>query len=405
MPSRTPNQRFLTFNRNEPVSILKLTRVLPAILLSCSLITSPATLAEETTAEQQKKFEELRRSIEKLKNELEKTKSNHDSLQNELEKNERTIQELDEKTDKLRSSIKDQQSHLKRLDQERSALQQQKLEQTELVEEYLNSAYRLGKQNEIKLLFNQKQPSEVTRMLRYFQAFSESRQEKIAAFVSTLNALQKVETEIAFEKSQLEKQHTALQTQKQALASNQKTRLTTLQKLEASLSTKSSRLTALESDRKRLQSILNAVYQEINAQELELTVSEFRQLKGRLPRPTKGKIINRFGATRASNGLTWQGLEFQGEQGADIIAIHHGQVVFSDYLRGHGLLIVVDHGSGFMSLYAHAANLYKELGEWVAAGEVIASVGNTGGRRDSALYFELRHNGKPTNPSAWFTQA
>jgi len=371
-----------------------------SVLLACSV-----SFAEPMSEEQRKKFEEVKRTIEKLKNELEKTKSSQNELQRELEKNERTIQELNKKTNSIQSTISDKQSRLNKLNREQNKLKQQKHDQTELVGAYFNSAYRLGKQNELKLIFNQKDPAEVARMLKYFQIFSKTRQDKISAFVDTLNQLSKVESDINYQKQQLQLTYTELQTQKRALSSSQKNRLETLNKLEASLGSKSKRLASLELDRKRLESILNKVYEEINAQELSIDVSEFVQLKGQLPRPTKGKALNRFGSARAGNGLTWKGIEYKGNLGADVIAIHHGQVVFSDYLRGHGLLIVIDHGAGFMSLYAHASNLYKELGEWVGAGEVIASIGNTGGRRDTALYFELRHNGKATNPSTWFKRA
>jgi septal ring factor EnvC (AmiA/AmiB activator) len=242
-------------------------------------------------------------------------------------------------------------------------------------------------------------------MMAYYRAFSQSRQEKIDTFVQTLKHLSAVESEIELEKRALQKTFSEFQDKRKALSDSQNVRMATLEKLENRLSNNNQKLATLENDRKRLEAILNKVYEEINSQELAIGISEFAQLKGKLPRPTKGKTLNRFGSRRAANGLTWQGIEFQGRPGADIIAVHHGQVVFSDYLRGHGLLIVVDHGAGFMSLYAHAANLYKELGEWVDAGEVIASVGNTGGRRDTALYFELRKNGKATDPSAWFKRA
>ena len=380
------------------------TRLISALLVSL-LLCSQSAFAQEMTEEQRKKFEEVKRTIEQLKKDLEKTKSSQSELQSELEKNERSIQELNQKTEKLRSTINNKQSRLNDLEIEQNSLQQKKQDQTALVEAYLNAAYRLGKQNELKLLFNQKDPAEVSRMLKYFQTFSESRQEKIEEFVATLRQLSSVEQRITEETNALQASYAQLKEEKRALNSSQKNRLSTLAKLEANLSSSQKRLSSLEADRKRLESVLTKVHEEINAQELSIDVSEFAQLKGRLPKPTQGRALNRFGSKRAGNGLTWKGIEFQGNMGADIIAVHHGQVVFSDYLRGHGLLIVIDHGSGFMSLYAHAGNLYKELGEWVDAGEVIASVGNTGGRRDAALYFELRHNGKATNPSAWFKRA
>jgi septal ring factor EnvC (AmiA/AmiB activator) len=242
-------------------------------------------------------------------------------------------------------------------------------------------------------------------MMKYYQAFSHERQEKIAEFVKTLTRLAEIEPAIAYEADQLNATYRALKEQQAELRQSQTQRQRTLIKLQTELSDKETRLSALIADRKRLETLLAKVYEEINSQELNFALGEFSKLKGRLPWPTKGRKLNAFGRKRSGSTIPWHGLEIAAKEGNDIIAIHHGQVVFSDYLRGHGLLLIIDHGSGFMSLYAHAKHLYKELGEWVEAGERVASVGTTGGRKEAALYFELRHNGKPTDPNPWFTRA
>ncbi len=245
----------------------------------------------------------------------------------------------------------------------------------------------------------------MTRMMTYYQRFSASRQEKINTFIATLQELQAVEQAVAQERVALENNYNNLKAQQKRLHGSREEREAILSKLDRDLQSQKQRLTALETDRKRLEKLLSKVYEEINAQELAINVSDFGRLKGKLPQPTKGTLRNVYGRPRSGSQLLWQGIEFSAPKGTDVVAIHHGQVVFSDYLRGHGLLLIIDHGSGYMSLYAHNDNLYKELGEWVEAGEPIASVGNTGGRRDTALYFELRHNGQPTNPTHWLKRA
>lgn len=139
--------------------------------------------------------------------------------------------------------------------------------------------------------------------------------------------------------------------------------------------------------------------------EVEVSNRPFKELKGKLPWPTQGKIIKQFGSARATNKVRWQGLMIASDEGAPVHAVHHGRVVFADYLRGHGLLLIIDHGDSFLSLYAHNQMLYKEIGDWVSAGEEIATVGQSGGQDQAGLYFELRHQGKPTNPNSWLKKS
>ena len=379
-------------------------RSLVSACFATSVLLCPLSFAE-LSDEQKRKFEEVKRNIEKIKSELEKTKGSRDQLQETLEQNEKSIQQLNQKTEKLKGELDQKQSHLEQLNDEQSELKKKKSEQAHLIEDYINAAYRLGQHSQIRLLLSQQEPSQVARMLRYYEAFSESRTEKIELFAATLERLNTIEPQIAYETTQLKKSYAALRAEQRSLQQSKTERQQTLAKLEADVRTQSEKLAGLRTDQKRLEALLSKVYEEINANELALDISEFSSLKGKLPWPTKGKPRNHFGRNRSGSQLKWQGIEIYATRGAEVVAVHHGQVVFSDYLRGHGLLMIIDHGSGYMSLYAHNENLYKELGEWVEAGETISSVGDTGGRRDTALYFELRHNGKPTNPSSWFRRA
>lgn len=129
------------------------------------------------------------------------------------------------------------------------------------------------------------------------------------------------------------------------------------------------------------------------------------QLKGELPWPASGKVLNDFGSSRVQGKVNWEGIYIQGTMGAPVKAIARGKVVFADYLKGHGLLIIIDHGQGYLSLYAHNQSLNKKMGDAVEAGSVIAALGNTGGQTDAGLYFELRHNGQPTNPKPWLKKS
>lgn len=350
---------------------------------------------------QREKFEQLRKQIEALKSELEQTKNSRDELHNSLESNEKNISELEQKTKKLLRELEQGRKELQELRDERGELIQKKSRESELVAQYISSAHQLGKHSQVKLLLNQQQPAEVSRMLRYYEYFGRERREKISSFRQTIQRINDIEPQIAEQTERVQVRYDSLLAEKRKLDASQSERRQLLAKLDGELRNQENEIRELVKDRQRLQTLLTRMNQAISEQELALTVSEITQLKGKLPWPTKGKLLNKYGSRRMGDALKWQGLRIAADSGTDVLSVHHGQVVFSDYLRGHGLLIIVDHGAGYMSLYAHNQVLYKETGQWVEPGERIAAVGNTGGQKSAALYFELRHNGKPTNPHTW----
>ena len=147
--------------------------------------------------------------------------------------------------------------------------------------------------------------------------------------------------------------------------------------------------------------LLQAIEEEVTNISLPESYNPFHTRRGKMAWPTAGKQLHRFGSSRDGSSMNWNGVVIASAKGSPVKAIHHGRVVFSDWLRGAGLLIIVDHGGGYMSLYGHNESLLFDTGDWVKAGDTIATVGNSGGRSEAALYFEIRKNGKPTNPSAW----
>jgi septal ring factor EnvC (AmiA/AmiB activator) len=154
-------------------------------------------------------------------------------------------------------------------------------------------------------------------------------------------------------------------------------------------------------DQEELQRLLELIEQAVADLEVPAEYQAFEAFRGQLPWPVAGRASNRFGARRGQGTLRWQGLVIPAEEGSTVNAIHHGRVVFADWFRGSGLLLIIDHGDGFMSLYAHNEALLREVGEWVSAGAAVATVGNSGGRAEPGLYFEIRKDGKPTDPVAW----
>ncbi|MFT7559517.1 MAG: septal ring factor EnvC (AmiA/AmiB activator) [Flavobacteriales bacterium] len=363
--------------------------------------TNTSAKTNTNTKLDQKKFEALKAQIELLKKELEQTKSSRDGIHESLEKNEKAIGELKGKTEKLKHDIDQNTESLEILEDERSGLLQKKTREETRVREYLSSAYQLGKQDQIRMILNQQEPEELARMLFYFERFSQSRSKNIEAFRKTINQLNALKPKIQEKSLQLQSSLTNLKREQSSLKQSQQDRQRNLAKLNVDLRNQQGELNALQQDRRRLEKLLSKMVDVISEQELAISHSEFIGAKGSLPWPTRGKVSNRYGSARSGNSLRWQGYKIPAAAGSRVIAIHHGQVVFSDYLRGHGLLLIIDHGAGYMSLYAHNQSLHKETGSWVETGELIAAVGNSGGQKDNALYFELRHNGKATNPKHW----
>lgn len=185
------------------------------------------------------------------------------------------------------------------------------------------------------------------------------------------------------------------------MASRQQHRKSTLAKLNTRITRQNLALSQLKEDKAELERILEEVTQALASMKLPGNNQPFASFRGKLSWPVSGKISHRFGSSRVAGKLNWDGVMINAAGGTQVKAIYHGRIVFSDYLRGHGMLLIIDHGDGYMSLYAHNQILYKVAGDWVSEGETIATVGSTGGRSAPGLYFEIRHRGKPDNPAKW----
>lgn len=379
-------------------------RYCPLACICFAICLSNLSVADDTNISPEK-LEQLKANIQKLRKELEATRSSRDEINSTLEKTEKHIGELSKKAKKIEGQLQERREKLDGLRDERSQLQYQKQQQEGLVGDYINAAYRLGQQSNLRLLLNQEDPARVSRNLRYYDYFAQARAEKIHTYMSTIERINRIEPEIAYQTAQVQRDLDTLNRERDKLRSAQADRKHILSTLNARIQNQDQQLRAKQADRRRLEKLLTTVIENVADLTFTGNNKSFAQLKGQLPWPTRGKVVRPFGSNRVTNKMRWEGMLIQSNAGEPVHAVHYGRVVFSDYLRGHGLLIIIDHGAGFMSLYAHNQALYKELGEWVAQGDIIASVGNSGGQQQAALYFELRRNGKPTNPKSWLRRA
>ncbi|WP_461481912.1 murein hydrolase activator EnvC family protein [Porticoccus sp.] len=370
-------------------------RALVATLLLA--VTAVACAAEQ---EDRQKLQQLGKDILKLEQSIQGDSKEQQQLARELKKTELAAAELSGQVRQIEQKLAELDAELKQLRQQQTALEQSRRDQQGLIASQVSAAYRLGNEESIKLLLNQEDPNKVSRALKYHDYFLAARAEKLTQYRKTIEELATVEQGIAERQAALADNRTRLAEQQQKLAESQRVRSEVLMRLDRQISSSQQSLAQLKNERKRLESVLKALEESLAKLTPPTSTEPFSRRKGKLPWPVSGQLSQYFGATRTAD-ITWNGWLIKAREGADVHAIHHGRIIFSDYLRGHGLLVIVDHSDGYMSLYAHNRELLKVTGDWVSAGEVIAKVGNSGGQRDHALYFEIRHNGRPTNPKYW----
>ena len=272
--------------------------------------------------------------------------------------------------------------------------------QRERLQEQINAAYILGKRSRLKLILNQEDPARTSRMMVYYGYLNQARVEGLQAVktslekLKTLQVLEKTHSE-AFQSLVVE------QTQeRERLEKNLSQRQQLLMSLVSDEQDQLKALALLKADEKRLQQLFSEFQESMDDFPYELNIAqEFSEQRGHLGWPVSGPVINTFGARRSAS--RWDGIVIRAEEGVEVKSVSRGRIVFSDWLRGYGLMIIVDHGKDFMTLYAFNQSLYKEVGDWVDMGDVIATVGKSGGRNNAALYFGIRDQGKALNPEHW----
>ena len=280
----------------------------------------------------------------------------------------------------------------------RLASQRLRVERQALAEQ-ARVTFMNGRAERLKLLLSQQSAADFGRMSVYYDYFNRSRAERVEAVSAELAGLERLEQEAAAltaELAALSRQH---QAELDALDTARTERAALLARLEGAIRSDGGELSRLRGEEARLIELVTEIGQIMAAYPVN-SEEPFPRLRGRLAWPVQGRLESRFGQQREA-GLTWNGVLLSADNEALVRAVYHGRVAYADYFRGLGLLLVVDHGDGYMSLYGHNDALLKAPGDWVRPGEPIAEVGTTGGRASPALYFEIRHDGVPVDPHPW----
>ena len=358
-------------------------------------------LIQISWADEQDDLAKLQQEIKKLQSWLKETEPEHDKLNQQLRLSDEKIGKTAKKIEENREKLNQERTRLKKLKAEQSQLRILKAEQKKQLAKQITGAQKLGNQGSIKVLLNQDDPQQISRMLKYYEYFNQARMESIQTLIENLKRLNNIESEILVQQNQLIKTEKSLLDKNKQLNNEKQKHKKLLTSLELQRKQKSNDLSQKQQDRKRLQELITEVATLLDNSARKEDARPIRSLKGKLPRPSKGKIVKAFGNQNSQARNRWQGWLIKGFEGSNITAIHHGRVVFSDWLRGFGLLLILDHGNGYLSLYARNQSLLKSVGDWVYQGEHIATLGASGGFKEPRLYFEIRHNGIPQDPAVW----
>ncbi|MDP2549268.1 murein hydrolase activator EnvC [Oceanobacter sp. 4_MG-2023] len=375
-----------------------------SLLLTCllSLATTLPVVAEE--AGDAAKLQALKQDIAKLQQWLNEASAEHSKLSESLRNTDQDIGAITRKIEETRRLLKEEQDRLKKLRQDQAQLNELRSRHTLRLKEQLQAAYRLGGDSPIKMLLNQDDSQQAQRMLSYFGYFNRARMEEINHTLSELTRLEHIADEIIAQEQQLQRTQQSLDQKNRQLTQQKKKQNRLLAQLNQQMTSEKSTLARKQADRKRLESLFDEVQTLVEKSPRKQDVRPFKALKRSLPRPLAGRIIAAYGNPNTGGVGRWEGWLIAAPEGTNIQAVHHGRVVYSDWLRGFGLLMILDHGDGYMTLYAHNQTLMYDVGAWVNQGDVIGAVGRSGGLQEPRLYFEIRHRGKPLDPAAWLVK-
>jgi len=376
---------------------LRLTAVL-TLVLTLTLGAVPAAFGKEVTPAQ---IEALKERIEDIDDWLADAEKDRSSLERELAAAERTISRLTRERRSLREQVKQQQQRLAELQSEERELARTLERQRESLKKQIRTAWMEGDAPAVKVLLNEINPDNIARTMTYYEYLSRDTVGRLESFQKNLEELKLTQAAVQNTRAELATTEEGVIKRQQELKTSRQKRQKTLAALNQDIRTRRGEKDELESDRKRLEKLLSEVQQAIANIPSPNESQPFQSLRNKLPWPAQGKVTSRFGDKYAEGKLRRNGLIIQTGEEADVKAIHYGRVVFANWLRGFGLITIIDHGDGYMTLYGHSSSLFTSPGDWVAAGEAIAQAGRTGGTDAPALYFEVRHNGKPDNPGRW----
>ncbi|MBU3020829.1 peptidoglycan DD-metalloendopeptidase family protein [Aestuariibacter sp. A3R04] len=344
------------------------------------------------------KLAELQAELKARQATLAANKANADELMSALKRSELEIAEVARALNSTSEALADNRVQQERLTAEQRALKKAIVQQQDALASQLRSAFMAGNYDYAKMLFYQDEASTFERVLTYYQYVSKARLAEITRFKTNVARLETVTEGLAKKAEELSILLTTQKQQREVMLARQQDRKSTLAKLNQKIASDAAKVNELKQNEAAL---VTAIEEARRSAELANTELEgLSGSKGKLLKPVSGRVQRLFGSRRQGQ-VRWKGIIIEGAEGSSVRAVSRGRVLYSDWLRGFGLVTIIDHGKGYMSVYGHNQALLKQAGEMVAGGETIALVGQSGGQTSPNLYFEIRHKGKALNPSSW----
>jgi septal ring factor EnvC (AmiA/AmiB activator) len=370
--------------------------------LNLSAITYAASQIDKLSQEESEdKLEQLKTGIKKITNWLLQANDDKSGLNKELKLNELKINQLSKNIRDGNNQIKSHKEELINLNKQLNELNVKLKTHRRFLVKQIQVAYFQEEHSKLKLLLNTDNPQDIARQMRYFEFIKDARKEKIDAIVSLLNTIQTTETTIKNKTFALEEQTKQLESEKSELDKTLTSKQKLLAKLEKNIKNNTQRLEKMQADQARLKTLLDELETSLKNIALPSDSAPFSLQKSKLPWPSHGKVVAEYGSSVANGKLVLNGVRFETKENEAVTSIYSGRVIFANWIRGFGLLIIVDHGDQYMSLYGNNKSLTKETGDWVRVGETIAISSESTTSLETGLYFEIRKQGKPLNPRQW----
>lgn len=383
-----------------------------ALLLCICLIAG----INSTHASQQEELNNLRKHISELQKDLEETSESQSEATDELRESERAISNSKRKLAELSLQHRTADQILERLQQQAQQLEKDMQKQQSMLSKLLYQQYLGGKQEYFKLLLNNHDPEQTAREMRYYEYIARSRSTWLNMLRINLAQLNEIVQQTQQKNGEIAALQKKENTQQKILEKDKLARQHVINQFAQQLKQQRHEIGRLQRDENRLSKLVAKLSKMLTRQKNKGIFSNdklpddrfdgqpFEQLKGKLTLPVMGEVVNKFGSARPESTVHWRGLLLRAASGQPVKSVAAGRVVFADWLRGFGNLLIIDHGKGYMSLYGNNETLYKQAGDILRGGDTVAAVGNSGGNENSGVYFELRHRGEPLDPIKWIAR-
>jgi len=357
----------------------------------------------DLTKIKERELEEVRQRISALKESMDKSATERDKLTGELQDIEVAIAEQRTRLKEIEQQQRYTANKKQKLDGDLEEREASLDDESTALAGQVRAAYMSGSQEKIRLLLNQRDPATLGRLMAYYRYLNDYRAENIEAVIEQIRQLEVLRAQVAAEEARLAELGRERYAELTRLNESQESRTTLLARLRQRIADEGQeveRLALQEKDLTRLIAELTTILSDYPISSEE----PFSTHKGKLTWPVAGTLLHDFGQPRAGGKLKWNGVVLGAPRGREVRVVYHGRIAFADWLAGMGLIVIVDHGEGYLTLYGYNETVQKKAGDWVAPGDVIATVGDSGGQPQAGLYFELRRGTRPVNPRQWVTR-